>query len=489
MLDKSFDAAAAEPSIYAAWERTGAFAPRAGNAEPFCVMMPPPNVTGSLHIGHALDQTIQDALTRYNRMRGRPTLWQPGTDHAGIATQMMSSASSRPRARPAPSAGRPSSPSAGLEGGDHGNIVGPAQRLGPRPTEPQRFHHGRDLSRRHPRLVQIYNEGLIYKDKRLVNWDVELQTAVSDLEPSVEGRPSLALDYPWRAIAPRVHRPTTPPETMLGDTGVAVHPEDDATGSCRPAVVLPLVGRRIPIVADSYSDPEKGTGAVKITPAHDFNDFEVGRRHGLEAIAILDAAGRINEAAPEAYRGLDRFQARQRVVADLEAAGRLARVEKHRHAVPHGDRSGTPLEPYLTDQWYCDAATLAKPAIEAVETGRTVFVPAQWQNTYFEWMRNIQPWCISRQLWWGHRIPAWYGPDGHIFVEESEAEVIAAPARIYGEDVELQRDPDVLDTWFSSGLWPFSTWAGPIGRPSWIASIRARSWSPASTSSSSGSPV
>ncbi len=477
MLDKSFDAAAAEPRIYAAWEATGAFAPpepgstdgKAVGGKPFVVMMPPPNVTGSLHIGHALDQTIQDALTRYHRMRGRPTLWQPGTDHAGIATQMMVERKLAAEGKDRRDIGRDAflAECWSWKEASHGNIIGQLKRLGASPDwGRERFTMDETLSRAVTRaFVQLYEEGLIYKDKRLVNWDVQLQTAVSDLETQpveVDGH-LWHLDYPLEGDDGRVITvATTRPETMLGDTGVAVHPEDERYRDLIGRhVVLPLVGRRIPIVADSYSDPEKGTGAVKITPAHDFNDFEVGRRHGLEAIAILDAAGRINDAAPEAYRGLDRFEARKRVVAGLEAAGRLARVEKHRHTVPHGDRSGTPLEPYLTDQWYCDAATLAKPAIEAVETGRTVFVPAQWQNTYFEWMRNIQPWCISRQLWWGHRIPAWYGPDGHIIVAETEAGAEAAAQRHYGQNVELTRDPDVLDTWFSSGLWPFSTLGWP----------------------------
>ena len=473
MLDKSFDAATAEPLIYDQWQETGAFAPKPGSGPAFCVMMPPPNVTGSLHIGHALDQTIQDALTRFWRMRGYETLWQPGTDHAGIATQMMVERKLIAEGKDRRTIGR----EAFLEEcwawkqASHGNIIGQLQRLGASPDwSRERFTLDEGLSKAVTRaFVQFFKEGLIYKDKRLVNWDVQLQTAVSDLETqAVEVNGHLwHFDYPLEDDPERVITvATTRPETMLGDTAVAVHPEDeryrDLVGR---HVVLPLVGRRIPIVADEYSDPEKGTGAVKITPAHDFNDFEVGRRHDLEAIPILDAHGRINDNAPEPYRGLDRFAARKRIVADMEALGRLRQTEAYRHTVPHGDRSQTPLEPYLTDQWYCDAATLAKPAIEAVETGRTVFVPRQWENTYFEWMRNIQPWCISRQLWWGHRIPAWYGPDGTIFVEETEAAAIAAARAHFGHDVELQRDPDVLDTWFSSGLWPFSTLGWPDETP------------------------
>jgi len=473
MLDKSFDAAAAEPLIYAAWEETGAFRPKAGHGKPFVVMMPPPNVTGSLHIGHALDQTIQDALTRFWRMRGRPTLWQPGTDHAGIATQMMVERKLAAEGKDRRAIGREAflAECWAWKAKSHGDIIGQLKRLGASPDwSRERFTMDEGLSKAVTRaFVQLYKEGLIYKDKRLVNWDVELQTAVSDLEtaPVEVGGHLWHFDYPLEDDPARVITvATSRPETMLGDTAVAVHPEDeryrDLVGR---HLILPLVGRRIPIVADAYSDPEKGTGAVKITPAHDFNDFEVGRRHDLEAIPILDAQGRINENAPEPYRGLDRFEARKRVVADMEGQGRLRQTESYRHTVPHGDRSNSPLEPYLTDQWYCDAATLARPAIEAVETGRTVFVPAQWQSTYFEWMRNIQPWCISRQLWWGHRIPAWYGPDQHIFVEESEAAAIAAAREHYGEDVELTRDPDVLDTWFSSGLWPFSTLGWPDETP------------------------
>ncbi len=475
MLDKSFDAATAEPRIYAAWEASGAFVPppKAGTGEPFVIMMPPPNVTGSLHIGHALDQTIQDALTRYHRMRGRPTLWQPGTDHAGIATQMMVERKLRAEGKERRDIGRDAfiAECWAWKEASHGHIKGQLERLGASPDwSRERFTMDESLSRAVTRaFVRLYDEGLIYKDKRLVNWDVQLQTAVSDLETQpveVEGH-LWHLDYPLEGDDDRVLTvATTRPETMLGDTAVAVHPDDERYRNLIGRhLVLPLVGRRIPIVADAHSDPEKGTGAVKITPAHDFNDFEVGRRHGLEAIAIMDATGRLNDKVPEPYRGLDRFEARKRVIADLEKEGRLARVERHRHTVPHGDRSGTPLEPYLTDQWYCDAATLAKPAIEAVESGRAVFVPSQWQATYFEWMRNIQPWCISRQLWWGHRIPAWYGPDGRILVAETAAEAEAAALAHYGEKVELVQDPDVLDTWFSSGLWPFSTLGWPERTP------------------------
>jgi len=348
--------------------------------------------------------------------------------------------------------------------------VGQLRRLGASPDwSRERFTMDDGLSAAVRRaFVTLYREGLIYKDKRLVNWDCQLHTAISDLEvvsQEVDGQ-LWHFAYPFEDGGGVIVVATTRPETMLGDTGVAVHPDDERYRHLIGRhVLLPLVGRRIPIVADEYSDPEKGTGAVKITPAHDFNDFEVGRRQGLEAINILDADGRLNDAVPEAYRGLDRFEARKRVVADLEAAGVLVKVEPHRHMVPFGDRSNTVIEPYLTDQWFCDAPTLAGPAINAVEEGRTRFVPASWAATYFEWMRNIQPWCISRQLWWGHRIPAWYGPDGAVFVAESDDEAAAAARAHYGHDVTLEQDPDVLDTWFSSGLWPFSTLDWPNGSP------------------------
>jgi valyl-tRNA synthetase len=476
MLDKTYRPAEVEPRIYAEWEAGGSFAPKGDPAAPsYCIMLPPPNVTGSLHMGHALDHTIQDTLVRFHRMRGHEVLWQPGTDHAGIATQMVVE---RQLAASGDNQGRRELGRTGFiakvwewKAQSGGTIVRQMRRLGDSPDwSRERFTMDEGLSRAvvHA-FVSLHKAGLIYRDKRLVNWDVQLQTAVSDLEV----QPTEVDGHLWHLRYPIdggdeecITVATTRPETMLGDTGVAVHLEDERFRHLHGRhVLLPIVGRRIPIVADEYSDPEKGTGAVKITPAHDFNDFEVGRRHALEAIPVLDELGRVNANAPEAYRGLDRFEARRRVVAEFEALGLLERVEKHRHTVPHGDRSGTPLEPYLTDQWYCDAKTLAQAAIAAVEDGRTRFVPRQWENTYFEWMRNIQPWCISRQLWWGHQIPAWYGPDGQVFVEESEAGAAAAARAHYGRDVELRRDQDVLDTWFSSGLWPFSTIGWPDDTP------------------------
>jgi valyl-tRNA synthetase len=474
MLDKSYRPDQVEGRVYARWEDSGAFAARLDSpAAPWTVMMPPPNVTGSLHMGHALNMTLQDVLTRYFRMKGRDALWQPGIDHAGIATQMVVERQLADEGKDRRDMGREAFTDRvwrwKAESGD--TIVRQLRRLGASPDwARERFTLDEGLNEAvRTVFVRLYQDGLIYRDKRLVNWDCKLLTAISDLEVDqrdTQGR-LWYFKYPVEdAENTYITVATTRPETMLGDTAVAVHPEDERyTSLIGRHVILPLVGRRIPIVADEYSDPEKGTGAVKITPAHDFNDFEVGRRHGLEAVNILDQHGCINDNAPEAYRGLDRYEARKRVVADLTALGLLDKVEDHAHVVPYGDRSGTVIEPWLTDQWYVDAATLAKPAIAAVEDGRTRFVPKTWENTYFEWMRNIQPWCVSRQLWWGHRIPAWYGPDGHIIVAMSERDALAEAEIHYGKTVELTQDPDVLDTWFSSGLWPFSTLGWPEDTP------------------------
>lgn len=471
MLEKTYSPAEVEEKHYRLWEESGAFAANTeSNGKPYTIMMPPPNVTGSLHMGHALTFTLQDVLIRYNRMRGRDTLWQPGTDHAGIATQMVVERNLAKDGKTRHDFGRDSFIDKVWEwkAESGGTITRQLRRLGASPDwAKERFTMDEGLSRAVRKVfVELHKQGLIYKDKRLVNWDPKLHTAISDLEveqKEIKGN-LWHFRYPIEGESDRfIVVATTRPETMLGDTGVAVHPEDerykDLIGK---HVVLPLVGRRIPIVGDEYADPETGSGAVKITPAHDFNDFEVGKRCGLAAINIMDRDARITgEDVPEAYRGLDRYEARKKVVAELEALGLLEKIEPHTHMVPHGDRSGVAIEPWLTDQWYVDAATLAKPAIEAVETGKTVFVPKQWENTYFEWMRNIQPWCISRQIWWGHQIPAWYGPDGQFFVEETEEAAIAAARAHYGKDVALTRDQDVLDTWFSSALWPFSTLGWP----------------------------
>jgi valyl-tRNA synthetase len=514
-LDKTYRPDEVEPRQYAAWERSGGFACDPDGAKrPYTIMMPPPNVTGSLHMGHALTFTLQDILIRFERMRGRDALWQPGTDHAGIATEIVVTNQLADRQINKHGLGRDKFIERVWEwkAESGGTIVNQLRRLGASADwARERFTMDPGLAAAVRKVfAQLYREGLIYRDKRLVNWDPEMHTTISDLE--VDSRETKGklwyIRYPIEGEDGRyVIVATTRPETMLGDTGVAVHPEDarfaDVVGK---KVRLPLVGRLIPIVADEYADPEKGSGAVKITPAHDFNDFEVGRRHGLEMINIFDQDARLNDNAPEAYRGLLRFDARKQVLADLEAAGLIEKVEDHTLMVPHHDRSGVVVEPWLTDQWYANAGVLAKPAIAAVETGQTVFVPRQWENTFFEWMRNIQPWCISRQLWWGHQIPAWYGPftneDGklayeigaggknQIFVAESESDAIAQAKNIYGKPVKvlssvydlvqepvlkemkddnrtvfLWRDPDVLDTWFSSALWPFSTLGWPEPTP------------------------
>ena len=473
MLDKTYSAQDVETRVYEAWEQTGAFDSGRSDGRPFTIVIPPPNVTGSLHIGHALNNTLQDILCRFERMRGRDVLWQPGTDHAGIATQMVVERQLAEQGLDRRTMGREEFVRRVWSWKEQsgGTIINQLRHLGAScDWRRERFTMDEGLSRAVLKVfVRLYKEGLIYRDKRLVNWDPKLGTAISDLEVEnreVDGqlwyfRYPLA-DDPSRHVVVA----TTRPETMLGDTAVAVHPDDERYSDIVGRdVMLPLADRRIPVVADEHSDPEKGSGAVKITPAHDFNDFEVGRRHGLPMINILDAAAHLNDAVPEAYRGMERYAARKKVVADMEALGLLEKVETQRHAVPYGDRGGVPIEPWLTDQWYVDAATLAKPAIDAVERGEIRFVPRNWEKTYFEWMRNIEPWCISRQLWWGHQIPAWYGPDGEVFVEETEEAAAAAAQAHYGREVALTRDDDVLDTWFSSALWPFSTLGWPDQTP------------------------
>ena len=475
MLDKTYQPDGVEGLHYARWEEAGLFAcGRKPEADPYTIVMPPPNVTGSLHVGHALDSTIQDALIRYRRMTGHDVLWQPGMDHAGIATQMVVE-------RRLAKEGKPSRREIGREAfvekvwewkaESGGTITDQLRRLGAScDWGRERFTMDDGLSAAVLKVfVDLYRDGLIYKDTRLVNWDPALETAISDLEVrqiELAGK-MWFFRYPvagGEGIFLTVG--TTRPETMLGDTGVAVHPDDARYKHLVGRhCILPLVGRRIPIVADDYADPKHGSGAVKMTPAHDFNDFEVGKRRNLEMINILTPQAKINENAPEKYRGMDRFEARKAVVADMEDLGLLEKVEDIEHTVPHGDRGGVPIEPYLTDQWYVDAKTLAKPAIESVERGRTKFVPENWTETYYEWMRNIQPWCVSRQLWWGHRIPAWYGPDGETFVAHNEAEARALAEKHYGKPTKLTRDPDVLDTWFSSALWTFSTLGWPEETP------------------------
>src|SRR3954471_10796860 len=507
MIEKNYQPADIEARMSVVWEDSLAFKagrPDRRDAVPFTIVIPPPNVTGSLHMGHALNNTLQDILCRFERMRGKDVLWQPGTDHAGIATQMVVERQLMERQQPGRrQMGREAFLKRVWEWKEEsgGTIINQLKRLGAScDWSRERFTMDEGLSRAVLKVfVDLYRQGLIYKDKRLVNWDPKLLTAISDLEViQVETRGNLwhiryAIDgMPDRSITVA----TTRPETMLGDVAVAVHPEDerykDLVGKF---AILPLVGRRIPIVADEYSDPEKGTGAVKITPAHDFNDFDVGRRHGLEQISVLDQEGCLALIGNEDYlRGLpegsldlaeelnklDRFAARKKIVARLDDFGFLERIEPNTHTVPHGDRSGVVIEPYLTDQWYVDARTMAQPAISAVRRGATTFVPKNWEKTYFDWMENIQPWCISRQLWWGHQIPAWYGPDGKVFVAETEEEAVGNALGYYveqevitpeqGREMALDsakragfitRDEDVLDTWFSSALWPFSTLGWP----------------------------
>jgi valyl-tRNA synthetase len=513
MIEKTYQPAEIESRMSRIWEEAGAFKagrPERRGAKPFTIVIPPPNVTGSLHMGHALNNTLQDILARFERMRGRDVLWQPGTDHAGIATQMVVERQLMERQEP----GRREMGRAKFlervwqwKAESGGVIVNQLKRLGAScDWSRERFTMDEGLSRAVMKVfVALHREGLIYKDKRLVNWDPALLTAISDLEvQQVEVKGQLwYLRYPLQGKTFNPDDPstfivvaTTRPETMLGDTAVAVHPDDERYADLvGKHVILPLVGRKIPIVADEYSDPEKGSGAVKITPAHDFNDFEVGQRHGLPQISVLDQEGRLALSSNEDYlrdlpegalmfaeefHGRDRFAARKLMVSRLEEFGFLERIEPNTHMVPHGDRSGVVIEPYLTDQWYVDAKTLAEPAIEAVRSGATSFVPKNWEKTYFEWMENIQPWCISRQLWWGHQIPAWYGPDDKVFVAETEEEAIGNALGYYVEQevitpeqgAEMARDPakregfitrdeDVLDTWFSSALWPFSTLGWP----------------------------
>jgi valyl-tRNA synthetase len=517
MLEKTYDAKAIEPKIAKLWEEADAFRAGAGaaeGAEPFAIVIPPPNVTGSLHMGHALNNTLQDIMVRFERMRGKNVLWQPGMDHAGIATQMVVERQLMERQIHRRDLSREEFIDKvwDWKAESGGMIFNQLKRLGAScDWSRERFTMDEGLSKAVIEVfVKLYEEGLIYKDKRLVSWDPKLQTAISDIEVEqhevngnlwhfrypVEGQ-KFDPDNPKTFITVA----TTRPETMLGDTGVAVHPDDERYKHLvGKNVILPLVGRKIPVVADEYSDPEKGTGAVKITPAHDFNDFEVGKRHKLRAVNVMTVEAAIYlkdnedflegldlaqelETTLEALHGKDRFAARKRVVEMMEAGGFLEKVEPHKHVVPHGDRGGVPIEPFLTDQWYVNAHELAKPAITAVREGRTNFVPKNWEKTYFDWMENIQPWCISRQLWWGHQIPAWYGPDGQVFVEKDEEAALEAaiqhylshegPWKAWVEDkLEnfqpgeiLTRDEDVLDTWFSSALWPFSTLGWPDKTP------------------------
>lgn len=470
MLEKTFNPAELEESHYQKWEESGHFKCDPGSkADPFTVMMPPPNVTGSLHMGHALNCTLHDILVRWNRMRGQDTLWQPGLDHAGIATQMVVERNLAAENKDRRDMGRDKFIETVWKWKEEsgGTIVGQQKRLGCTPDwERERFTMDEGLSKAVLKVfVQLYKEGLIYRDKRLVNWDPKFQTSISDLE--VEQKEMKG--HLWHIAysiegdeARTITVATTRPETLLGDTAIAVNPEDDRYKDLIGKMAnVPICDRLIPIVADEYADPEHGSGAVKITPAHDFNDFEVGKRHDLPLINIFTEDAHLNENAPEEYQGMERFAARKKILEELEAQDKLVEIEKIKHTVPYGDRSGVVIEPFLTDQWYVDAKTMAQPALEAVKTGKTEFVPKQWENTYYHWMENIQPWCISRQLWWGHQIPAWYDEEGNVYVAASEEEAQTEA----GADKKLTRDEDVLDTWFSSALWPFSTLGWPDKTP------------------------
>jgi valyl-tRNA synthetase len=464
-MNKSYNPQDIERRQYQRWEENGYFAP-SGEGKPYCIVIPPPNVTGTLHMGHAFQDTIMDALIRYHRMLGRDTLWQPGMDHAGIATQMVVERQLNSQGQNRHDLGRKKFVERVWEWKKEsgGQISQQLRRMGASVDWTRdRFTMDDDLSAAVTEVfVRLYDEKLIYRGKRLVNWDPVLHTALSDLEVLQEEenghlwhfRYPLALGDGHLVVA------TTRPETMLGDCAVAVHPDDERYRQLiGQELVLPIVGRRMPIIADSYVDPSFGTGCVKITPAHDFNDYELGKRHNLPLYNIFDDNAAINDSAPEAYRGLDRFDARKKVVAELEALGLVEKIEDYVCKIPRGDRSGVVVEPYLTDQWYVSIKSLAEPAIEAVESGRIRFVPENWSKTYFDWMHNIQDWCISRQLWWGHRIPAWYDAEGNIYVGRDEQDARKKNGLV--DSIALRQDDDVLDTWFSSALWPFSTQGWP----------------------------
>ncbi|MGA2025003.1 MAG: valine--tRNA ligase, partial [Steroidobacteraceae bacterium] len=466
-MDKVYAPAEIEQRLYERWEAAGYFTPRPAPRS-YCIMIPPPNVTGTLHMGHAFQDTIMDALTRMHRMQGTATLWQPGTDHAGIATQMVVE-------RQLEAAGQRRSDLTreafvervwAWKEQSGGTIARQLRRLGASVDwSRERFTMDPQLSEAViEAFVRLHAEGLIYRGARLVNWDPVLRTALSDLEVLAEEETGQLwyLRYPLSDGSGHVVVATTRPETMLGDAAVAVNGEDERYRHLIGRhVTLPLAAREIPIIADNYVDPAFGTGCVKITPAHDFNDYAVGLRHALPLINVFTPDARLNDSAPQRLRGLTREAARTRIIEELQQAGLLERVEPHRLMIPRGDRSGAVIEPYLTDQWYVRVAPLATEAIAAVESGRVRFVPGNWDRTYYQWMRNIEDWCISRQLWWGHRIPAWYDEQGDIYVAHNGAEAAAAARARHGRDVPLRQDEDVLDTWFSSALWPFSTLGWP----------------------------
>ncbi len=464
-MDKSYQPQEIERRVYERWEKNGYFAPR-GDGDPYCIVIPPPNVTGSLHMGHAFQDTIMDALTRYKRMQGCSTLWQPGMDHAGIATQMVVERLLSSEGENRRDIGRDEFVKRVWQWKDEsgGKIGNQMRRLGASVDWTRdRFTMDENLSEAVTEVfVSLYDEDLIYRGKRLVNWDPVLHTALSDLEvlSADEDGHLWHFRYPLASGDGHLIVATTRPETMLGDTAVAVHPDDERYKHLvGEEIILPIVGRRIPVIADAYVDPEFGTGCVKITPAHDFNDYDIGKRHDLPMVNVLTDDAALNDDVPDAYRGLDRFVAREKIVAEFKKMNLLEKVEDYVVKIPRGDRSGAVVEPYLTDQWYVKIESLAKPAIEAVESGRIRFVPENWSKTYFDWMYNIQDWCISRQLWWGHRIPAWYDNDGKIYVGRTEQDVRNKHG--LADNVALRQDDDVLDTWFSSALWPFSTMGWP----------------------------
>lgn len=472
-MDKTYEPQSIEKQCYQRWENEGLFKAKGDEAptgNPYCILLPPPNVTGSLHMGHGFQQTIMDVLTRYHRMKGDNTLWQVGTDHAGIATQMVVERQLNAEGKTRHDLGREAFIDKIWEWKEHsgGTITSQMRRLGTSPDwDREVFTMDENLSKAVTEVfVRLHDDGLIYRGKRLVNWDPVLHTAVSDLEVlnEEEAGHMWHMRYPLADGSGSIVVATTRPETMLGDTAVAVHPEDERYQDyIGKEIRLPITGRLIPIIADDYVDPEFGTGCVKITPAHDFNDYDMGKRHGLPMINIFTPDAKVNDEAPEAYQGLDRFDARKAIVAQLEADGALVKIDDHKLKVPRGDRTGAVIEPYLTDQWYVAIEELAKPAIEAVESGEIRFVPENWNKTYYQWMHNIQDWCISRQLWWGHRIPAWYDNEGNVYVGRTEDEVRNKYHLEAG--VQLNQDEDVLDTWFSSALWPFATMGWPEETP------------------------
>ena len=464
-MEKTYDPDQIEQNWYQKWENNGAFSP-SGEGTPYAIMLPPPNVTGSLHMGHGFNNTIMDTLTRYHRMKGDNTLWQPGTDHAGIATQMVVERQLNAENKTRHDLGRDAFIDKvwdwKQESGN--NITRQLRRLGSSlDWSRDRFTMDEGLSDAVQYVfIQLHKEGLIYRGKRLVNWDPVLHTAVSDLEVLSEEEAGHLwhFNYPLTDGSGHLTVATTRPETMLGDTAVAVHPEDERYQHLiGQTITLPLVGREIPIIADDYVDREFGTGCVKITPAHDFNDAEMGQRHNLDKINILTIDVAINENAPEKYRGLDRYEARKVIVQDFDDLGLLDSIKEHKLMVPRGDRSGAVIEPFLTDQWYVKADVLAEPAVKAVQEGKIKFVPGNWDKTFYNWMDGIQDWCISRQIWWGHRIPAWYDQEGNVYVGQDEATVRSE--NNLAHDIALKQDDDVLDTWFSSALWPFSTLGWP----------------------------